>query len=139
MEIELRGLNLAAKGPGEAPAVMPWLWMADVTNGLAKGNPGIAWLLDAEEVGTGGENGSGGYCAIDGCLLVVDAGEIEGGGGSSSPNETPRARSLASFNSSTYFFHAAELVRRENKAAESSRTNHSSPEEGPSNVPPFVP
>jgi hypothetical protein len=74
---------------------------------LVKGNPGTAWLLDAEEVGTGGENGRGGYGAIDGCLLAVDAGEIDGRGGSSSPNETPNARSFASFSSSTYFFHAA--------------------------------
>jgi hypothetical protein len=109
-EIEARGLYLAPYGPGEAPAGMPGLCEADVTNWPGNGNPGIAWLLDAEEVGTGGENGSGGYCAIDACLLIVDAGEIEAGGGSSSPNETPRARSFASFNSSTYLFHAAGAV-----------------------------
>ena len=85
---------------------MPGLCVADVTNGLGKGNPGIAWLLDADEGGIGGENGRGGYCAIE-----VDAGEIDGGGGSSSPNETPRARSFASLSSSTYLFHAANFVR----------------------------
>jgi hypothetical protein len=29
--------------------------------GDGNGKPGIAWLLDAEEVGIGGEKGSGGY------------------------------------------------------------------------------
>jgi hypothetical protein len=67
--------------------------------GAGNGKPGIAWLLDAEEVGIGGENGSGGYCAEgmrDGCE------DIEGAiSGSSPPNETPRALSLASCNSLT--------------------------------------
>lgn len=109
IEMEARGLNLWwPNGPGEAPAGIPGLWAPEGTNWPGNGNPGIAWLLDAEEVGNGGENGSGGYCAIDGCRLIVDTGEIDGRGGSSSPNETPSARSLASFSSSTYLFHAVE-------------------------------
>ena len=111
IEMDARGLNLWPKGPGDAPVGIPGLCVADVTNWPGNGNPGIAWLLEAEEVGIGGENGSGGYCAIDGCLLVVDPGEIDGGGGSSSPNETPSARSFASFNSSTYLFQAVDVVR----------------------------
>lgn len=108
IEIDARGLNLL-NGPGDAPAGIPGLWAAEVTNGTLNGKPGTAWLLDAEDVGIGGENGRGGYC-IDVCRLIDVAGEIAGGGGrggSSSPNETPRARSLASLSSSTYFFQAA--------------------------------
>lgn len=57
----------------------------------------MPWLLEADEVGRGGEKGNGGYCT-DGCRLrSVVTGEMDGGGaGSSSPNETPRALSLAS-------------------------------------------
>ena len=57
--------------------------------------------LDADDVGIGGENGSGGYCVTEAWRLMADvAGEIDGGGaGSSSPIDTPRARSLASMSS----------------------------------------
>ena len=59
-------------------------------------------LLPAEEVGIGGEKGNGGYW-LEFCRLgFVPTGEIEGGGaGSSSPNDTPSALSLASLSSLT--------------------------------------
>jgi len=58
-------------------------------------------LLVADEVGSGGENGNGGYCVIDACLLISEPGEMEGGGGgSSSPIDTPSARNFSSINSS---------------------------------------
>ena len=101
--MDCRVLNLpwTPKGTGEAPAGKPGLWVdaAPGMKGAGNGKPGIAWLLDAEEVGIGGENGSGGYWAEgmrDGCD------DIEGAAsGSSPPNETPRALSLASCNSLT--------------------------------------
>lgn len=124
-EIDARGLYLAPNGPGEAPAGIPGLCEADVTNWPGKGNPGTAWLLAADEVGIGGENGSGGYCAaLDGCLLFAEAGEMDGRGGSSSPNETPSARSFASLSSSTYRFHAINSVSMYKKAAYFGSTTH---------------
>jgi hypothetical protein len=58
--MEARGLNLTPNGMGDAPAGIPGLWVADVGNGGGNGNPTTAWLLDAEDVGMGGEKGSGG-------------------------------------------------------------------------------
>lgn len=56
----------------------------------------------ADEGGIGGEKGSGGYWFEFWRLRLVAAGDMEGGGaGSSSPNDTPRALSLASFSSLT--------------------------------------
>lgn len=67
-------------------------------------------MLEAEEVGSGGENGNDdGQCVMEGWRLMVDPGDTDGGGGSSSPKETPNALSFASWSSSTYFFHAVEL------------------------------
>jgi len=106
--MDARGLCLAENDTGDMPAGMPGLGAPDIPKGPGKGKPGVAWLLDAEEVGIGGEKGSGGYWC-DGCRLIEVAGDIAGGGGgtgSSSPNETPNALSFASFNSSTYFFQA---------------------------------
>ena len=57
--------------------------------------PIAAWLLEADEAGSGGENGLRGYCA-EACLLGLVVGGEGGAGGSSSAIETPRARSLAS-------------------------------------------
>lgn len=141
MEIDARGLNLTPNGTGDAPAGMPGLWEVVVTNWLGNGNPGKAWLLDAEDVGIGGENGNGGYGAADGCRLSVETGEIDGGGGSSSPNETPRARSFASFNSSTYLFHAMAIVSifQSNLTPSQSDTYHQDQEEPLSNCDPAAP
>jgi hypothetical protein len=58
MEIDARGLYFPAKDAGEALAGMPGLPAA--LNGAGNGKPGIACALDADEVGKGGENGSGG-------------------------------------------------------------------------------
>ena len=110
MEIDARGLYFPANEAGEAVAWTPGLTAPVVPNGPGNGNPGIPCALEADDVGRGGENGSWGKCVTDACLLIVDAGEIDGIGGSSSPNETPRARSLASFSSSTYFFQAARYI-----------------------------
>lgn len=68
------------------------------------------WLLEADDVGKGGENGRGGYC-IEACLLIFDtAGDfVGGGGGSSSPKDTPSARSLASWSPATYASHSAVM------------------------------
>ena len=106
IEMDARGLYLPAKDTGEATLGMAGLCEAEEPKGPGKANLGAAWLLEAEEVGIGGEKGSGGYCVTDACLLMVDAGEMDGGGGSSSPNDTPRARSFASLSSSTYLCQA---------------------------------
>jgi hypothetical protein len=71
-EIDCRGLNFpgtAPKGPGEED--IPGLREVPPspgTNCAGNGKPGSPWLLEADEVGRGGEKGSGGYCA-DACLL----------------------------------------------------------------------
>ena len=62
----------------------------------AKGNG----LLDADDVGMGGEKGCPGYW-LDGMPLAFE-GDTDGSGlGSSSWLDTPSARSFASFSSST--------------------------------------
>jgi len=94
---------LTPNGTGEGPEGMPGLGAAEVTKGAAKGRAGSAGLLVAEPGGIGGENGSWGYWPIGIWPFMPAAGEMDGAGagGSSSANTTPRARSLASFNSST--------------------------------------
>lgn len=88
----------------------------------------MPWLLEAEDVGIGGENGSDdGKCVIDACRLMVEPGETDGGGGSSFPKETPSALSLASCSSSTYLFQAieAKLARTQHEclAAQTHRSD----------------
>lgn len=101
-EIDCRGLNFpgAPNGTGDTPVGIPGLDEAG-RNWFENGYPGRAWLLDADDVGIGGEKGSDGYCT-DACRegLVV-GGDTDGSGGSSSAKDTPRARSLASWSSST--------------------------------------
>lgn len=63
----------------------------------------------------GGEKGNGGYCVIVARLLrgaCEGLGEMDAaeGAGSSSASDTPRALSLASVNSSTYFFQAVGAI-----------------------------
>ena len=65
METDWRaGLYLPPKDMGEAVDGMPGLWAAEDakpgTNCAGNGNAWAAWLLEADEVGTGGEKGSGG-------------------------------------------------------------------------------
>ena len=55
--MEARGLNLPGKGAGDAVPVIPGLCVPEPLNW--KGKPGI-WLLEAEDVGIGGEKGRGG-------------------------------------------------------------------------------
>jgi hypothetical protein len=89
------------------------LWLVDIpAPGINAGENGfgwcVKWLLDADEVGNGGEKGNGGYCidCIEVWRLMLDAaGEIVGAG-SSSPEVTPNARSLASDSSLTYASHS---------------------------------
>ena len=108
MEIDARLLNFWWKDgglneAGDAAEVIPGLCAAEVPlkKGAPKGNP-CGTLLPADEVGIGGEKGSGGYW-FEFCRLgLVPAGDMEGGGaGSSSPNDTPSALSLASLSSLT--------------------------------------
>lgn len=77
------------------------LWLVEIP-GMIVGEKGLPlcdkWLLAADAEGIGGENGNGGYC-IEACRLIFDtAGDTTG---SSSPKETPKARSLASASSLT--------------------------------------
>lgn len=78
---------------------------------MSKGENGfcwcVRWLLAADDVGIGGENGNGGYC-IDVLRLMFgfEIADVGTGMGSSSPNDTPRARSLASESSRTYASHS---------------------------------
>lgn len=59
-EIDWRGLYFPGtpKGLGEAPLGKPGLCEA---NWPGNGNAERPWLLEADDVGSGGENGSGGY------------------------------------------------------------------------------
>jgi hypothetical protein len=107
MEMDARGLYFANE-TGEETLDIPGLWVLGAMNCPGKESPCTAWLLEADEVGKGGENGSGGYC--DAWRLIEEDGEIEGGGWSSSPPETPRARSWASCNSATYFSQAMAIL-----------------------------
>ncbi len=96
-----RGLNEAGESTegraGLCAAEDPLLAM----NGGMKGNP-CGTLLLAEEVGIGGEKGSGGYWLEFCRLRLVPTGEMEdGGAGSPWPNDTPSALSLASLSSLT--------------------------------------
>jgi len=86
------------------------LWLVDnPAPGSRAGEKGfgccVIWLLAAEEVGSGGEKGNGGYCIEVRRLTFDTAGEMVGAGSSS----TPRARSLASLSSSTYASHSESI------------------------------
>ena len=99
--MDWRALNLLCpNGTGDAPAGMPGLWAAGALKCPGKGKPIAAWLLEADDVGIGGEKGNAGYWA-EGCLLGPEVGGEGGAGGSSSAKETPSARSLASCSSFT--------------------------------------
>lgn len=57
-ERDWRALNLpGAGGTGDEPL----LELAERNCAVEKGKPARTWLLEAEEVGTGGENGFEGY------------------------------------------------------------------------------
>ena len=89
------------------------LWLVDnPAPGSRAGEKGfgwcVIWLLAAEEVGSGGEKGNGGYCIEVRRLTFDTAGEMVGAV-SSSPRETPRARSLASLSSPTYASHSESI------------------------------
>jgi len=56
--MDARGLYFPVKDAGDALVGMPGLPAA--VNGAWNGKPGIACALEAEDVGSGGENGSGG-------------------------------------------------------------------------------
>lgn len=58
MEIDARGLNFPPKDAGDALEGMPGLPAA--VKGGGNGKPGIACALEADDVGNGGEKGSGG-------------------------------------------------------------------------------
>jgi hypothetical protein len=61
MEIDARGLYFPGGKPvGDATDGMPGLWTPEEPgrNGAVKGNPFEAWLLEADEVGIGGEKGN---------------------------------------------------------------------------------
>jgi hypothetical protein len=72
MEIEARGLYLpiwgALNDTGDATEGIPGLCVAEDPlpdkKGAWKGNPGCCELAPAEDVGIGGEKGSGGYWFI---------------------------------------------------------------------------
>lgn len=84
---------------GDATAGMPGLCTADEPGkyGAPKGKPLEGWLLEAEEVGIGGEKGKDdGKFEIEGWRLMLEPGEMDGGGGGSSLEETPSALSFAS-------------------------------------------
>jgi hypothetical protein len=66
----------------------------------------VIWLLAAEEVGTGGEKGNGGYCIEVRRLILDTTGEIVGAA-SPSASAPKRALSFASLSSSTYASHSA--------------------------------
>lgn len=101
MEIDCRGLNFAGWPKGEVADWMPGLVTEDdrplgPKGAAANGNG----LLEAEDVGRGGEKGCPGWW-LD-CIWLALEGETDGRGlGSSSWLDTPRARSFASLRSST--------------------------------------
>lgn len=79
------------------------LWLVDSpATGPMFGENRLAWcerwVLAAEAVGNGGENGRAGYCVDDCRDMFGMAGDTTG---SSSPKDTPKARSFASASSCT--------------------------------------
>ena len=93
---------MTPNGTGEGPEGMAGLGAAEGMKGAEKDRGGSAGLLVAEPGGIGGENGSWGYWPIGIWPLMPGTGEMDGAGaGGSLADPTPRARSFASFNSST--------------------------------------
>ena len=96
----------ALREAGEAIEPGLELWLVDIpAPGINVGENGlrwwVIWLLEADEVGSGGENGNGGYC-MEACRLILETAGDAVEAGPSLPRVTPNARSLASDNSLTY-------------------------------------